>query len=186
MNQNIKYRDPNFDPDKLHTFQGYGLQLFASGRIKITLQTTRGVARSEYYADAPKRSLEAYARQKKRSGGVLSDHYKVVDQLLSTLDDPSVFRVHVKGNNNETADNAHIVTSMSNSSVSCIFGSMRHDWLVARSILARLYQADGDRRGVSSLFNEYVASYEHDWEDASFDYSKTKARLNNNTLDEEF
>ena len=169
MNKNIQHYDPNFEPDQLNNFQGYGLQLFASGRIKITLQTMRGVVRPEYYADAPKRDREAFLRQKKRSGTALKHHFAVVDKLLAELDDYRVFRVHTKGNNNETADNAHIVTSMAASSVFCTFGQLVHEWQISRDLISRLYQRDGARKGVASLFNEYAASYDHDWEDAVFD-----------------
>lgn len=169
MNNNIQHYNPNFEPDQLHNFQGYGLQLFASGRIKITLQTMRGGARPEYYADAPKRDREAFLRQKKRSGTALKHHFAVVDKLIEELDDYRVFRVHTKGNNNETADNAHIVTSMAAPSVFCTFGQLVHEWQISRDLISRLYQRDGARKGVASLFNEYAASYEHDWEDAVFD-----------------
>lgn len=168
MNNNIQHYDPNFAPDQLNTFQGYGLQLFASGRIKITLQTMRGAARPEYYADAPKRDQEAYTRQRKRSGTALKEHFAVVDKLIEDLEDYRVFRVHTKGNNNQTADNTHVVTSMSASSVFCIFGQLVHEWQISRELICRLYQRSGARRGVASLFNEYAASYEHDWEDAVF------------------
>jgi len=177
MNQPNKHIDPNFSHEGLSAFQGYSLQLFGSGRIKLTLQTQRNTNRSEYYADAPKRDVEAYKRQKNRSGELLAQHFNLVDRLITEQDDTKVFRVHVKSDNNATADNAHVITSIGSTCVFCAFDNICHTWQFDRSMLVRLYAKQGARKGVSSYLNEYVASYEHDWEDASFDFSTVAPRL---------
>jgi hypothetical protein len=178
--------DPNFTHEGLSAFQGYSLQLFGSGRIKLTLQTQENKTRSEYYADAPKRDMEAYKRQKNRSGDKLAQHFNLVDRLIAEQDDTKVFRVHEKGDNNATADNAHVITSVGASSVFCVFDDMCHTWRFDRSMLARLYAKKGARKGVSSYFNEYVATYEHDWEDVSFDFKATKSRLKGEAMNDVF
>ena len=35
------YTDPNFTPEALESFQGYSLQAFASGRIKLSFHRTQ-------------------------------------------------------------------------------------------------------------------------------------------------
>ena len=64
------YTDPNFTPEALESFQGYSLQAFASGRIKLSFHRTH-TQRNEYYADRPKRDAEAYHRQRRRSAEAL-------------------------------------------------------------------------------------------------------------------
>jgi hypothetical protein len=47
----------------------------------------------------------------------LPDHFARIDQLLSEHPDAKVFRVHEKGNNNGTADNAHLLAFLSEDDV---------------------------------------------------------------------
>lgn len=98
---------PEFTPGTLPTFNGYHLQIFASGRAKISLQTLTLKKKQEFYTVLPKRDREGLRRQKKRSLKDLPAHFAAVDQVLSDHPDAKVFRVHEKGNNNWTADNAH-------------------------------------------------------------------------------
>jgi hypothetical protein len=62
----MKFHESLFELQSLTALQGYSLQVFASGRIKLTFSDA-GTQRYEYYADWPKRDTEAYHRQRKRS-----------------------------------------------------------------------------------------------------------------------
>ena len=53
-----KYFDPYLSQEILETYQGYSLQVFASGRIKLSFHRSHK-DRAEYYAVRPKRSGEA-------------------------------------------------------------------------------------------------------------------------------
>jgi hypothetical protein len=57
-----KYYDPNLCQETLETYQGYSLQVFTSGRIKLSFHITHRY-RNEYYAARPNRFREAYAEQ---------------------------------------------------------------------------------------------------------------------------
>jgi hypothetical protein len=61
-----KYYDPNLSQETLETYQGYSLQVFTSGRIKLSFHITHR-HRNEYYAVRPNRFREAYAKQHQRS-----------------------------------------------------------------------------------------------------------------------
>jgi hypothetical protein len=56
-----KYYDPNLSQETLETYQGYSLQVFTSGRIKLSFHITHR-HRNEYYAVRPNRFREAYAK----------------------------------------------------------------------------------------------------------------------------
>ena len=53
-----KYFDPNLSLEILETYQGYSLQVFASGRTKLSFHKSHR-DRHEYYAEKPKRFREA-------------------------------------------------------------------------------------------------------------------------------
>ncbi len=50
-----KYIDPKLSQETLETYQGYSLQVFTSGRIKLSFHKSHK-DRVEYYAVKPKRS----------------------------------------------------------------------------------------------------------------------------------
>jgi hypothetical protein len=75
------YLDDNLSPQTLVTYQGYSLQVFSSGRIKLSFHRSHN-DRVEYYCVRAKRFREAYSRQHTRSYGVLEDHFELVDELL--------------------------------------------------------------------------------------------------------
>ena len=103
------YDDPNLSPQILQTYQGYSLQVFTSGRIKMSFHVSHA-HRVEYYGECPKRFHEAYARQAQRSHHVMPKHFACVDAMLEGSPYSRIHRVHLKADNNATADNAHIVT----------------------------------------------------------------------------
>jgi hypothetical protein len=107
----IEHIRPEFTPDILPTFNGYHLQIFAAGRAKISLQTVTMKKKHEFFASRPKKDRAAFKRQKARSMVALPEHFAAVDQILSDHPDAKVFRLHEKGNNNATADNAHLLAS---------------------------------------------------------------------------
>jgi len=103
------YDDQNLSPQTLQTYQGYSLQVFASGRIKLSFHISH-TYRVEYYGECPKRFREAYARQSQRSHHVMPAHFACVDAILEGAPASLIHRVHLKADNNATADNAHIIT----------------------------------------------------------------------------
>ena len=82
-----KYDDPNLSPQTLQTYQGYSLQVFTSGRIKLSFHISH-THRVEYYGECPKRFREAYARQAQRSFQVMSEHFACVDAILEGAPQP--------------------------------------------------------------------------------------------------
>lgn len=159
--------DPHFIPSHLLYYQGYHLQVFTSGRAKISLQR-EGRHKHDYYCERPKKDREAYRRQKARSYAALPEHFDRVDALLAAHRRAVVFRVHAKGDNNATADNAHLIATQDALSLWWVFGSVVHEWEVPFLVLGGLLSGRGPKIGAASIFNEYSPSYDHDWEDICF------------------
>jgi hypothetical protein len=171
----IEHIRPEFTPGTLPTFNGYHLQIFAAGRAKISLQTMAMKKKHEFFASRPKKDRAAFKRQKARSLAALPDHYKRVDQILSDHPDAKVFRLHEKGNNNATADNAHLLASLEEASLWLVMSGVVHKWVLSTLLVHVLLEGKGKRVGEASIFNEYVPTQEHDWQDATFekaDYAK--------------
>jgi len=166
---------PEFTPGTLPTFNGYHLQIFASGRAKISLQTVTNNKKTEFYTTLPKRDRDGLQRQKARSQTALADHFATVDQLLSDHPDAKVFRLHAKGDNNATADNAHLLASLEQASLWLVMSGVVHQWELTTMLVHVLLKGKGMRTGEASIFNEYAPTQDHDWEDATFgmvDYAK--------------
>ena len=163
-----QYIHPQFTPEILTTYQGYHLQIFSSGRAKVTLQG-EGRSQVHYYAEAPKRDREALVRQKARTGQVLRDHYRIVEGLLETLPDGKVLRLYEQSNRNNTADNAHMVVSIEKDCLWLVMAEVVHTWHLPSLLAQLLLMGQGPKKGVPSVFNEYMSSLEHDWEDAIFE-----------------
>jgi integrase len=153
----IEHIRPEFTPDILPTFNGYHLQIFAAGRAKISLQTGTMKKKHEFFASRPKKDRAAFKRQKVRSLAVLPDHFAAVDQILSDHPDAKVFRLHEKGNNNATADNAHLLASLEEASLWLVMSGVVHKWVLSTLLVHVLLEGKGKRVGEASIFNEYVA-----------------------------
>ena len=169
-----KYFDPDLSQETLETYQGYSLQVFASGRIKLSFHRSHK-DRAEYYAVKPKRFREAYRRQYDRSASAMPEHYRLIEQLMAEYPESLVYRVHRKGDSNATADHAHVIVLMEKRLLHVLLGTLHHRWELPVPVLDALLSARGPRRGSPAIFNEYMASYQHDWEDVSFreqDYGK--------------
>ena len=162
-----KYFDPDLSPETLQTYQGYSLQVFASGRIKLSFHRSHK-DRAEYYAVKPKRSGEAYRRQYDRSASTMPEHYRLIEQLLAEHPESLLYRVHRKGGSNATADHAHLIVLMEKRLLHVLLGTLHHRWELQVQVLTALLTARGPRRGSPAIFNEYMASYQHDWEDITF------------------
>ena len=162
-----KYFDPDLSQETLETYQGYSLQVFASGRIKLSFHRSHK-DRAEYYAVKPKRFREAYRRQYDRSASAMPEHYRLIEQLLAEHPESLVYRVHRKGDSNATADNAHVIVLKEKRRLHVLLGTLHHRWELPGPVLDALLTARGPRRGSPAIFNEYMASYQHDWEDVSF------------------
>ena len=162
------YLDNNFSSATLQTYQGYSLQVFASGRIKLSLHRSH-TDRVEYYCVKAKRCKEAYKRQHTRSYTLMPEHFDLVDRLLASPSCYLIHRVHLKGDTNATADNAHVVTDIDQGCMTVVLDALLHQWFLPRPVLNALLEACGPKKGQGSIFNEYMATYEHDWEDAVFE-----------------
>jgi hypothetical protein len=170
----IEHIRPEFTPNILPTHLGYHLQIFAAGRAKISLQTVT-MKKNEFFASRPTRDRAAFKRQKARSMVALPEHYAAVDQILSDHPDAKVFRLHEKGNNNATADNAHLLASLEQEALWLVMSGVVHRWELSALLVHILLDGKGKRVGEPSIFNEYVPTQEHDWQDATFekaDYAK--------------
>jgi len=168
---------PEFTPGTLPSYIGYHLQIFGAGRAKISLQTLINKKKHEFYTALPKKDRTAFQRQKARSGKTLSDHFAVVDQLLDNIPDAKVFRVHEKGNNNATADNAHVIASLEQEALWLVMSGVVHRWELNAILVQVLLEGKGKRTGEASIFNEYMPSYDHDWQDATFEKSDYKVGI---------
>ncbi|MEK9642713.1 MAG: hypothetical protein VW122_09090 [Paracoccaceae bacterium] len=169
-----KYFDPDLSPETLETYQGYSLQVFASGRSKLSFHRSHK-DRAEYYAVRPKRFREAYRRQYDRSASSMPEHYRLIEQLLAEYPESLLYRVHRKGDSNATADHAHLIVLIEKRLLHVLLGTLHHRWELPVPVLNALLTARGPKRGSSAIFNEYMASYQHDWEDVTFfeqDYGK--------------
>ena len=162
-----KYFDPDLSQEILETYQGYSLQVFASGRIKLSFHRSHK-DRAEYYAVKPKRFREAYRRQYDRSASAMPEHYRLIEQLMAEHPESLVYRVHRKGDSNATADHAHVIVLMEKRLLHVLLCTLHHRWELPVPVLNALLSARGPKRGSPAIFNEYMASYQHDWEDVSF------------------
>ena len=78
-----KYYDPKLSQVTLETYQGYSLQVFTSGRIKLFYHITHR-HRNEHYALRPNRFREAYAKQHQRSQQEYPEHFALVSDILAS------------------------------------------------------------------------------------------------------
>ena len=162
-----KYIDPKLSQEALETYQGYSLQVFTSGRIKLSFHKSHK-DRVEYYAVKPKRSREAYKRQYDRSALTKPEHYQLVEELLAEHPNSLIYRLHLKGDINATADNAHVLVPIGKGLLHLVLGSLPHQWQLPAKVINALLIAIGPKKGRSAIFNEYMASYQHDWVDIIF------------------
>ena len=99
----------------------------------------------------------------------MAEHFELVNRLLASHSRYLIQRVHLKGDTNATADNAHVVTDIDEGCMNLLLGTMHHEWFLPRPVVNALLEASGPKKGQGSIFNEYMATYEHDWEDAVFE-----------------
>ena len=165
---------PEFTPNFFSTYLGYHLQFFRSGRAKISFQITPQ-KKVEFYADCPKRDHQGLLRQKKRSITAIPKHFELIAAILGATPDAKVFRLHAKGNNNATADNAHLLVSLEQATLWLVMSEVTHQWELTPPLAEALLEGTGKRTGEASIFNEYMPTYEHDWQDAAFGLEDYKA-----------
>ena len=162
-----KYIDPKLSQESLETYQGYSLQVFTSGRIKLSFHKSHK-DRVEYYAVKPKRSREAYKRQYDRSALTKPEHYQLVEELLAEHPNSLIYRMHLKGDINATTDNAHVLVTTNKELLHLVLDKLTHQWQLPTQVINALLTASGPKKGRSAIFNEYMASYQHDWVDMTF------------------
>ena len=76
--------------------------------------------------------------------------------------------MHLKGDINATADNAHVFVLTEKKHLHVVLGTLTHQWQLPTQVINALLTAGGPKKGRSAIFNEYMASYQHDWEDITF------------------
>ena len=162
-----KSSDPRLSQEALEPYQGYSLQVFTSGRIKLSFHKSHK-DRIEYYAVKPKRSREAYKRQYDRSALTKPEHYLLIEELLAKHPNSLIYRVHLRGDINATADNAHVFVLTDKGLLHLVLGKLTHQWHLPTQVINALLIASGPKKGRSAIFNAYMASYQHDWEDMTF------------------
>ena len=162
-----KYIDPKLSQESLETYQGYSLQVFTSGRIKLSFHKSHK-DRVEYYAVKPKRSREAYKRQYDRSALTKPEYYQLIEELLAEYPNGLIYRVHLKGDINATTDNAHVLVTTNKELLHLVLDKLTHQWQLPTQVINALLTASGPKKGRSAIFNEYMASYQHDWVDITF------------------
>ena len=163
-----KYYDANLSQETLETYQGYSLQVFTSGRIKLSFHITHR-HRNEYYAVRPNRFREAYAKQHQRSHLDYPEHFALVGDILAACPNTLIHRVHLKGDNNATVDHAHALTDISGKTCHVVLNTLHHAWELPTETVHAVHLRGGPKVGAASIFNEYMPSYEHDWMDTFFD-----------------
>ena len=174
-----KYYDSNLTQETLETYQGYSLQVFTSGRIKLSFHITHR-HRNECYAVRPNRFREAYAKQQYRSHVEYPEHFAMVSDILATSTNTLIHRVHLKGDNNATVDHAHALTDISGKTCHVVLNTLHHAWELPTKAVQAVHLRGGPKVGTTSIFNQYMPSYEHDWMDAVFgaaDYRNSTSNL---------
>ena len=174
-----KYHDTNLSQETLETYQGYSLQVFTSGRIKLSFHITHR-HRNEYYAVRPNRFREAYAKQRQRSHLAYPEHFAMINVILERCSNTLIHRVHLKGDNNATVDHAHALTDISEKTCHVVLNTLHHAWELPKETVQALHFRGGPKVGAASIFNQYMRSFEHDWMDAVFgaaDYSDRSSEL---------
>ena len=81
----------------------------------------------------------------------MPEHYRLVEELLAEHPEGLVHRVHVKGDSNATADNAHVIVLTEKRRLNVLLGTLHHRWELPVPVLNALLTARGPRRG-SPLF----------------------------------
>ena len=76
--------------------------------------------------------------------------------------------MHLKGDINATADNAHVFVPTDKRLLHLVLGKLTHQWQLPTQVINALLTASGPKKGRSAIFNEYMASYQHDWVDMTF------------------
>ena len=175
----MKHFDRNLTQETLETYQGYSLQVFTSGRIKLSFHRSHK-DRVEYYGECPKRFKEAYAKQSHRSRAYLPDHFNLVEPFLVNCPHSLIHRLHMRADNNATADNAHVITDIEADTCHVLLGTLHHRWVLPPPVVQHLMSASGPRRGTAACFNEYMPSYEHDWMEAEFELQDYQQGYRNN------
>ena len=76
--------------------------------------------------------------------------------------------MHLKGDINATADNAHVLVPTDKGLLHLVLGSLTHQWQLPIQVINSLVKASGPKKGRTAIFNEYMASYQQDWEHMTF------------------
>ena len=88
----------------------------------------------------------------------MPEHCRLVEEVLAKQPEGIVQRVHVKGDSNATADNAHVIVIIERRSLHVVLGRLHHWWELPVQILNALLAARGPERESPAIFNEYAAS----------------------------
>ena len=76
--------------------------------------------------------------------------------------------MHLKGDINATADNAHVLILTEKKHLHVLLDTLTHQWQLPIQVINSLVKASGPKKGRTAIFNEYMASYQQDWEHMTF------------------
>ena len=110
----------------------------------------------------------------------LPDHFNLVKTFLVNCPHSLIHRLHMKADNNATADNAHVITDIEADTCHVLLGTLHHRWVLPPPVVQHLMSASGPRRSTAACFNEYMPSYEHDWMEAEFELQDYQQSYRNN------
>jgi hypothetical protein len=65
-------------------------------------------------------------------------------------------------------DDAHLLLSVEQATLWLVMSVVTHQWELTTPLAQILLEAKGKRLGEASIFNEYMPTYKHHWEDAEF------------------
>ena len=91
-----------------------------------------------------------------------------MEELLAEHPNSLIYRMHLKGDINATADNAHVLILTEKKHLHVLLDTLTHQWHLPTQVINALLIASGHKKGCSAIFNEYMASYQHDWVDMTF------------------
>ena len=102
--------------------------------------------------------------------------------LLKEHPSSLIYRVHLKGDINANADNAHVLVPTDKGLLHLMLGSLTHQWQLPTQVINALVTASGSKKGRSAIFNEDMASYQQDWEDMTFTQQDQRNRYRADTV----
>ena len=80
----------------------------------------------DYYAVKSKRSGDSLRRQSDRCVCTMREHYRLVEELMTEHPTSLIYRVHLMGDSNATADHADVLALVESKLLSAVLGELHH------------------------------------------------------------